>query len=111
MSSPCIVLDDRHPYALQMLKEIFKMSERDYDVLKLCSDGPLAIWQCHASRRRSARYLEEMGRLTWVFEHQRWEITETGRLVVDMAACFLSGYKPPVRPKAPVIEFPATFSK
>ena len=108
MSSPCVVLDYRHPYALQMLKEDFKMSERDYAVLKLCNDGPLGLWQCHSSMRRSAKYLQSLGRLRWVFQRQCWEITGSGRCMFNIILYYLAEYEPTVRGLAPVVEFPSS---
>jgi hypothetical protein len=108
VSSPCpFVLSDRHPYAIEMLKEVFKMSVRDYDVLTLCAKGPLSLWQCHSSLRRSAKYLQSLGRLRWVFQHQRWEITGSGRCVFNVILYYLSEYEPPVKGLAPVVEFPS----
>ena len=107
MSSPCPVVPNRHPYAIEMLERVFKMSVRDYDVLALCGFGPIAMWQCHANRLESARNLERRGLLMYSFRWQQWTLTVAGQAVLDAIPGYLAGYVPAEKERAPVIEFPS----
>ena len=105
-SRSCPVVGERHPYVVQMLKEFFMLSIRDYDVLKLCSEAPLCRWQCNKSMLASAKYLESHGLVTWVSQRQRWEINGYSYHLLDAISHYIHLYTPPRKSKAKVLSFP-----
>jgi hypothetical protein len=110
-SSCPFVLSDRHPYAIEMLKEMFNMTHRDYDVLVLCSEAPLSPMQCNLSRMQSAKMLEQRGLLLYSFRMQRWNLTLTGQLFLEVMPLCLSEYDPVARKTAKVLPFPCVSTK
>jgi hypothetical protein len=112
VSSPCpFVLSDRHPHAIEMLEEIFDLSIRDYDVLTLCAEGPVSPMQCVGSRMQSAKTLEQRGLLLYSFRMQRWNLTVTGQLFLEVIPLCLSEYDPVAKKKTPVLKFPCVSTK
>jgi len=105
--SAVLLLGERPDYFIQMLEELYKMTLRDFDVLRLCGQGPLCPWQCHKSMRESMKHLEERAFVTWVFPHQRWEISIAGRAYLDCILLSLEDYTPAVKGNAPVLQFPS----
>lgn len=113
MSSPCLpfVLDERPPYVIQMLKEVFTLSVRDYEVLVLCADFPFGPMNCSKSQRDSAKKLKERGFLTYVFRKQRWELTVAGHHALAAIPMYIQQYKPAAKSLAEVIRFPGEGKK
>jgi hypothetical protein len=99
-----------HPYEVQMLKEIYNLSLRDYDVLKLCADGPLCRWQCNKSMLASAKYLESWGLVSWVSHKQRWEIDGSAHHLLASISHLIHAYTPPRKSKAKVLPFSKAYA-
>lgn len=105
-SSLPFVLGERHPHAIGMLKEVFQMSARDFDVLSLCAEAPLSPFQCNPARSQAAKRLEERGFLFWNFRKQRWEVTVLGHHALAAISLYIYRYEPPSKFTAEVLPFP-----
>jgi hypothetical protein len=101
-----VVLTERRPHEVQMLKEIYSLSVRDYEVLKLCADGPLCPRQCTKSLLACVKSLESRGFLTWVSFKHWWVASELAYAVLVSIPHLIHAYTPlPRKSKAKVLPF------